>query len=51
MIINNHINIKKIVPNDKFEEKNIKIKQEKNERNDNIGNNRIINKKGSNLSI
>ena len=50
MIINNHINIKKIVPNDKFEEKNIKIKQEKNERNDNIGNNRIINKKGSNLS-
>ena len=36
MIINNHINIKKIVPNDKFEEKNIKIKQEKNERNDNI---------------
>ena len=50
MIINNHINIKKIVPNDKFEEKNIKIKQEKNERNDIIGNNRIINKKGSNLS-
>ena len=50
MIINNHINIKKIVPNDKFEEKNIKIKQEKNERNDIIGNNGIINKKGSNLS-
>ena len=50
MIINNHINIKKIVPNDKFEEKNIKIKREKNERNDIIGNNRIINKKGSNLS-
>lgn len=50
MIINNHINIKKIVPNDKFEEKNIKIKQEKNERNDIFGNNRIINKKGSNLS-